>query len=90
MLIDQLPPESATFTAVRNANPDATSGADPAQAPWSRTEMLLAAAVDGLNRLAWMYASAHSKSSLTPPQPIPRPGVGPKRLTPAAAEWLFR
>ena len=69
-------------TAIRNATPpeqiDAAAG-DPAQAPWSTLESLVAALIDEVRNFAWMYASAHSKTSPQKPEPIRRPGGGKRR-----------
>lgn len=55
--------------------------------PWSQTDLLLAAVVDGINVLAWQN-SGGSKSSL--PSPLPRPGVQrtTRRLTPEGRAYL--
>lgn len=83
-LVEHLPPESATMTALRASHPEITekaaANADPGSAPWSQAEMLLAAAVDSMRRLEWMYAAAHTKGTPpTAPEPVSRPGVKPKR-----------
>jgi hypothetical protein len=98
VLIEHLPPESATMTAIRNANPHVVTedGPDPAEGRWSQTEMLLAAAVDDLRFFRWAYLCAKSGKGSKPkqPEPIRRPGVEKKRkkadLTPAQYDWLFR
>lgn len=78
MLVQQLPPESATATAIRNDIPEdelADRRGDPVKAPWSPTDHLLALLIDEVRQLAWMYAQRHSKSKITPPAPLERPGV---------------
>ncbi|MFF1625562.1 hypothetical protein [Streptomyces sp. NPDC058272] len=82
VLIEHLPPESATKTAIRNSVPvDAMERASdehrPDLAPWSGVELLLAALKDEVTLLrAVTIAAAGGK----PPEfvPTPRPGVSPK------------
>jgi hypothetical protein len=66
------------MTAVRiEAGEESLSGnADPADAPWSHTDMLLAAVVDAIHSLQWTYISAHSKRPAKQPDPLRRPGAG--------------
>jgi hypothetical protein len=76
--VDHLPPEAALNTAIRNATPDhelARHVGDPIRAPWSSVETLLATVIDEIRNLSWMYASAHSKSTIQHPQNIRRPGI---------------
>ena len=78
VLLEQLPPESALFTAVRNNLPeDELAGeADPSRAPWSMVETLMAVLIDEVRALSWLYASAHSGGKTVPkPSPIMRPGA---------------
>lgn len=86
VLVRQLPPESATATAMRvKAGPDATADAadagDPAEGRWSHEEMLLASAVDAVRRVEWAIIAVNSERGKAPkqPEPMPRPGVGVKR-----------
>jgi hypothetical protein len=82
VLVDQLPTESATSTAIRNSVPEdelAARRSDPKRAPWSSTDYLLATLVDEVRHLAWMYAQSHSKSKVPHPDPIERPGIGVRR-----------
>lgn len=99
-LIRQLPPESATKTAIRNAMPEtdtkqAATSADPSQGQWSQTEMLLALLVDSVRSLQYALIKVNGGKG-KPPDPIPRPGVKPKGkrarkpLTQEQAEFLFR
>lgn len=88
VLVDFLPPESATHTALRNAAPEGSGDAaeyDAAKARWSSEEMLLAGVLDAVNRLTWVYGTAHGAKSPAP-APLRRPGAGPvrhrSRLTP--------
>lgn len=98
MLIEHLPPESATMTALRNAHPESVTedGPDPAEGRWSQVEMLLADVVDELRNLRYVYTASQSEKNknLTPPDPIRRPGVQPKRkkneLSDAQYDWLYR
>jgi hypothetical protein len=90
VLVDQLPPESAVKTAIRNSVPEdalAELAGDASRAPWSATESLLASLIDEVRMLAWMYASSHSDKAVPKPDPVKRPGVGVKkrRLIPLAA-----
>jgi hypothetical protein len=81
VLVDHLPPEGALNTAMRNATPDEqldVLAGDPTQAPWSPLESLMAALVDEIRTLNWMYMKVHSKSNAQQPAPISRPGA-PKR-----------
>lgn len=102
VLIQNLPPESATWTALRNSlTPEqlaeqAESG-EPEKARWSQTEQLLAAAVDALRRLEHITIAANSDGKHTlpdPPEPIRRPGAAPKRarapIPEAGAEFLLK
>jgi hypothetical protein len=78
VLIDQLPPEGALNTAIRNSVPEdelASRRGDPAAAPWSTVETLMAVLIDEVRMLAWTYASAHSKGTVPKPTPIARPGA---------------
>lgn len=44
---------------------------------WPRVEQLLAVLIDAVNNLGWLYTTAHSDTKVPPPDPFPRPGVGP-------------
>lgn len=99
MLIEHLPPESATMTALRNAHPDAVNddGPDPAEGRWSQLEMLAATIADELRNLRYVYTSANAGKGKkpTPPEPIPRPGVERKKprkakMSDAQADFLYR
>lgn len=89
ILIEHLPSESATKTAMRNAvTPEqlaeASEGARPDLAPWSGTEMLLASLLDSvrLNTAVLVAVNGGPKPDITL---TPRPGVAPvqsrRRLT---------
>ena len=78
VLLERLPPESALNTAIRNAMPEGRPeelAGDPVRAPWSTVEAMLASLIDEVRINSWLYAQAHSDSTLPKPQPIPRPGV---------------
>lgn len=90
MLVSQLPPESATATALRveaSERPvEASAGvalpADPEREQWSRAEQLLASVRDELHFLRYSYTVAHSAKNKKPkwtPEPLPRPGVKRKK-----------
>ena len=86
MLINALPPESLTLTALRNSAGDApvqqeAAPADPAEGRWSSTEMLMALLVDEVRLLRWttVAANAGSNAAGSPPDPVGRPGAKPRR-----------
>jgi len=78
VLIENLPPESAYGTSVRNAlGPErlqeiASKQSDDKHGAWSQTDMLLARLGDLLAHAMWMQTDAKTP----PPEPWPRPGVG--------------
>lgn len=101
VLIQQLPPESATWTALRNAMSDeelaeqAEKG-EPEKGRWSQLEQLTAAVLDATRRVEYVLICANSDSKRKrpdPPEPTPRPGGKPLRpkttLTDASASFLF-
>lgn len=97
VLIHGLPPESATMTALRNANPDAEPAeSDPAKGRWAQLEMLVALLVDEVRTLTWVTTSANSEKGKAGdrPEPLPRPGVvnkrSPKKFSDAQYDFLFR
>lgn len=79
LVIDKLPIESATKTAMRDALTPQQLAAmaepleTPVHGPWSRVEMLLARNGDLLAHLIWMQTDGKTK----PPRPLTRPGVEP-------------
>lgn len=102
VLIEHLPPESATMTALRNATPAdelerLSRRAKPERGRWSHLEQLVALLVDVQQEHTHAFLLAnHGGNGPKPrrPEPIRRPGVAreekPKRdLAPAQAEWLF-
>ncbi len=102
VLIQHLPPESATWTALRNAMPAEELAAqaekgEPEKGRWSQQEQLLAAAVDAVRRVEWVLlcTNIEQKSKWPdPPEPMRRPGAGPKKkqaqLNQNSAETLFQ
>lgn len=101
VLIERLPPESATWTALRNAMSDeelAEHGekGEPEKGRWSQTEQLLASALDAIRRVEWVLICANTdKKAKQPKQPEPTRRPGAKALRPksqlseAQAEHLF-
>jgi len=102
VLIQHLPPESATWTALRNAMSDeelaeqADKG-EPEKGRWSQTEQLIAIVADRIAELGYIYGSAHAESKAKRPkvpEPIRRPGAKPvkakQKLTEDQAKTLFR
>ncbi|MFJ4637618.1 hypothetical protein ACIP69_18590 [Streptomyces hygroscopicus] len=102
VLIQHLPPESATMTALRNALSDeelaeqAEQG-EPERARWSQAEQLLAMLIDVSRSQLYAFQKANSTKGARlgpPPEPIRRPGAKPRkkkaRLNDAGAETLFR
>jgi len=82
VFIEHLPPESALNTAIRNSLPEdhiADRPREPAKSPWSTMELLTAALIDELRVNGWMYAQAHSETTIPRPEPISRPGVHRRR-----------
>lgn len=82
VLIEHLPPESATKTALRNSIPaevlERSSGEGrPDLAPWSGTETLLAQVKDELRLLRMVTVAANGGK---PGEFVPtsRPGIPPK------------
>lgn len=92
------------MTALRNARPAGPGapgdGRDPAEGQWSQLEVLVAALVDETRLARWEAVMARlpkGGKKPEPPEPIPRPGVGPRKqqrakrpLPPEVADWLFR
>jgi hypothetical protein len=67
------------MTALRNERgeeaDDAIVRSDPAVAPWSALEMLVASLIDEVRGLRSAYATVHTGTVIQPPPPIPRPGT---------------
>ncbi|WP_078500703.1 hypothetical protein [Wenjunlia vitaminophila] len=102
MLIEHLPAESATMTALRNSTPTEElerlgRTAEPERGRWSRLEDLVALGVDIQRQALHAFLLANHGKGPKPqaPDPIRRPGVSrkeqPKRepLSGADAERLF-
>ncbi|MFJ9694943.1 hypothetical protein [Kitasatospora sp. NPDC101183] len=85
MLVEHLPPDSATKTAMRNAltaedRERLSHGARPDLAAWSGAELLLASVLDAI-RAQTAVAIAAAGGTPTMPDPTPRPGIPPKTTT---------
>ncbi|MET9950150.1 hypothetical protein ABZ135_01195 [Streptomyces sp. NPDC006339] len=101
VLIQHLPPESATMTALRNAlsaeeYERQARGGKPEEGRWSMGEQLLAGISDGIRELQYILVVANSNGKGRKPrrpEPIRRPGVTPKPerepMSDTAAERLF-
>jgi hypothetical protein len=101
VLIQHLPPESATWTALRNAMPDEelaeqSEKGEPEKGRWSQAEQLLAMVADKVARLEYVLLCVNTEQKSKrprPPEPIRRPGAKPLRpkqtLTDAQANHLF-
>jgi hypothetical protein len=81
VLLDGLPPESLTKTAIRDSMTLEQWESLPqssAWGQWSHAEHLLAANGDRLARIEWTLVALQSEKGKAPkpPEPIPRPGVG--------------
>ena len=101
VLIQHLPPESATWTALRNAMSDeelakqADKG-EPEKGRWSQQEQLLALVADRVADVSFVLRAVNTESKAKkprPPEPIRRPGAKPLRpkqvMSEAQAEHLF-
>jgi hypothetical protein len=101
VIIQGLPPESRTMTALRNTMSEAdlveqADRGEPEKGRWSQLEQLVAALVDSSRRLEYLLVAVNSdgKHKLPdPPEPLRRPGAsarGPrKRISKANADRLF-
>lgn len=101
VLIQHLPPESHTMTALRNGlTPEELEeqgrNGQPEKGRWSMTEQLLAGVTDSLRSLEYILTVANSSGKGPKPkrpEPMRRPGVAGKKpaaLSTPAAEVLFR
>lgn len=102
VIIQGLPPESRTMTALRNAMSDEELAeqaevGDPERSAWSQVEQLLALIGDRLARVEYVLICANTNGKgkkPAPPEPIARPGAKPRkakpRLSDSSAEVLFR
>jgi len=102
VLIQHLPPESATWTALRNGLSDeelaeqAEKG-EPEKGRWSQLEQLIAANLDAARRIEYVLICANTESKAKrpkAPEPVRRPGSKPLRpkvqLSLTSAEFLFQ
>ncbi|MDX3549511.1 hypothetical protein PV724_44355 [Streptomyces europaeiscabiei] len=100
VLIQHLPPESHTMTALRNTMSAQELAAqaekgEPEKARWSQQEQLTASLVDAVRRVEWVLWCVNSEKNKEPdpPEPMRRPGAGPKKqkakLTEKSADRLF-
>jgi hypothetical protein len=104
VLIDGLPPESLTMTALRNEHEESSEAGDnqvddaePGEGRWSHTDVLLARLIDAVNENTWAVMQTQSEETVPKPDPIPRPGVKQTRTKPRyeaadplLVEWLTR
>ncbi|MGW2228283.1 hypothetical protein [Streptomyces formicae] len=102
VLIQHLPPESSTMTALRNQLSDeelaeqADTG-EPEKGRWSLLEQLTASLLDAVRRLEYVTICANTEKKSDrpdPPEPTARPGAKPRKpkpkITDQAAERLFQ
>lgn len=89
VLVDGLPPESLTKTAIRDGMSlqEWASRPDGPQAwgPWSHEAHLLAGIRDGIASLTWVTQAQWAKQPGPRPELTPRPGVGEGPLAAVAA-----
>lgn len=102
VLIQHLPPESSTMTALRNAlSPEEyeqqAKNGRPEEGRWSMVEQLLAGITDALREIQYILVVANSDGKgrrPRRPEPLPRPGVTTRRqrepMSERAAERLFQ
>lgn len=102
IVLQHLPPESHTMTAMRNALTDEELAAqadtgEPERAPWSQMEQLLASAVDAVRRVEYVLICSNTDKGSDrpqPPEPLRRPGARPPRprtqITDRGAEVLYK
>jgi hypothetical protein len=101
VIIQGLPPESRTMTALRNGMSDEdlaeqAERGEPEKARWSQLEQLVAALVDSSRRLEHILFVVNSDGKRKvpdPPEPVRRPGAKPKGrvgISEANANRLFQ
>lgn len=81
VLIERLPPQSATMTAIRRDSPPPSGEQeqrDPDAGRWSQLEMLVAALIDEVRRNNYYLLRINGSKTVKPPTPVPRPGVKPE------------
>ncbi|MFD3568435.1 hypothetical protein [Streptomyces sp. NPDC058667] len=101
-MIQHLPPESSTMTALRNNLSDEELAAqadegEPEKGRWSQDQQLMAASYDVLRRIEHVLICVNTeKKTAWParPEPMRRPGAAPKKaqrptLTQSNADRLF-
>lgn len=99
-MVDNLPPESALKTALRDGmsieeweSSQAEPGAD-GWGPWSKEALLLAELIDRIRHVeqAVYYSGSDGKRKPAALEPLPRPGVGPppRALAQRNAEKVLR
>lgn len=81
VLIDGLPPESATKSAIRDGMTVQEWESLPASerwGQWSHTDLLLGTVADRLGWLNWTLQAVNAEKGKAPahPEPLARPGVG--------------
>lgn len=101
VLIQRLPAESATWTALRNAMSDEelakqAERGEPEKGRWSQLEQLVASLLDATRRVEYVLICANTESKAKRPEapkPTRRPGAKAPRpesqLTDAGADFLF-
>jgi hypothetical protein len=101
VLIEHLPAESHTMTALRNELTPAqlaeqADKGEPEKGRWSQLEQLVAANYDAIRRLEWVLICVNTEKKSQrpdPPEPMRRPGAGPRKktaqLTEKSASTLF-
>lgn len=82
VLIERLPSESCTMTAIRNDSPESsrtdTDPDAPSKAPWSPDQMLAAQIIDELRFLRYSvdtFAAGSNADKIKVPENVVRPGV---------------
>lgn len=83
--------------------PATSTDAEPGDAPWSKTEMLICDLIDAVNENTYVLltANADKPADVPKPEPVPRPGVKRTKDTgrikpdykpadPLLLEWLTR
>lgn len=103
VLIDHLPPESHTMTALRNGLTneqlaEQSDDGEPEKARWSQAEQLLATVADRVARVEYVLRAVNTDKKHKqpdPPEPIRRPGAQPAKartdpMTDASREVLFQ
>jgi hypothetical protein len=82
VLVEQLPPESAVMTAIRNMIPEDelhASESHPEFAAWSNLENLIALLIDEVRNFSWSFIQSRSEAKVPRPDPVRRPGIGSGR-----------